>query len=191
MDVDSRRAQLIEVGSRLFASRPYDEVWIDHVAAEAGVSRGLLYHYFGSKRGLLVAVVEHETVALFAATEPDPELPAPDRIRAVLDPYLNYVATHPHGYRAIFRGAISADSEIRALVDGNLRRQEQRVLAAFSPDQQPSTELRFAVHGWIAFVVATALEWLDDPQLDAAAIRELCVNALTGILAEVRHLHRA
>ncbi|MBO9534682.1 MAG: helix-turn-helix transcriptional regulator [Solirubrobacteraceae bacterium] len=58
LDVDARRAQLLTIGSELFASRPYDDVWIDHVAERADVSRGLLYHYFGSKRGLLHAVIE-------------------------------------------------------------------------------------------------------------------------------------
>src|SRR5664279_6506432 len=75
LEVTVRREQLLEVGCELFASRPYDEVWIDHVAVHAGVSRGLLYHYFGNKRGFLHAIVEHETAAILSATEPDPRLP--------------------------------------------------------------------------------------------------------------------
>ncbi|GGM38253.1 TetR family transcriptional regulator [Longimycelium tulufanense] len=191
MDVSARRHQLLEVGCELFASQPYDEVWIDHVAARAGVSRGLLYHYFGSKRDFLRAIVEHEAAALLAATEPDPDLPPPEQLRAALDGYLDYVANHPHGYRAIYRGTASTDAQVRTIIDNNLRQQEQRLLTALTYGESPSERLRLAIHGWIAFVVATCLDWLDNPTLDATAIRDLCADALTGILTTGNHLFRA
>ena len=53
-----RRAELLAIGRRLFASHAYDELSIDELAARAGVAKGLLYYYFGSKRGYYVAVVE-------------------------------------------------------------------------------------------------------------------------------------
>jgi AcrR family transcriptional regulator len=187
LEVTVRREQLLEVGCELFASRPYDEVWIDHVAAHAGVSRGLLYHYFGNKRGFLHAIVEHETAAILAATEPDPRLPPLQRLRAALDAYLDYITTHPHGYRAIFRGAASTDSQVRAIIDANLHRQERRILTALTDKQPPDETLRLAIHGWIALVIATALDWLENPTLDAPAIRDLCINSLTGILIAGNH----
>ncbi|UPG69143.1 helix-turn-helix domain-containing protein [Gordonia hongkongensis] len=51
----ARRAELIGAGERLFGEAPYDEVRIDDVAAEAGVSRALMYRYFPDKRSLFVA----------------------------------------------------------------------------------------------------------------------------------------
>lgn len=182
MDVDARRAQLLSVGCELFAGRPYDEVWIDHVAERAGVSRSLLYHYFENKRGLLRAIVEHETAAILEATEPDPQLPPVEQLRASLDAYFAYVATHPHGYRALFQGAPATDSEVRALVRANLDRQERRILSAVTTGAPPE-RLRLAVHGWLALVVAVALDWLDRPQIDAAAARDICLDALRGVLA--------
>ena len=47
---DTRREQLLELGVRLFATRTLDEISIDLLAEEAGISRGLLYHYFGNKQ---------------------------------------------------------------------------------------------------------------------------------------------
>lgn len=183
MDVAARRAQLLSVGCELFASRPYDEVWIDHVAERAGVSRSLLYHYFENKRGLLHAIVEHETAAILEATEPDPQLPPVEQLRASLDAYFAYVATHPHGYRALFQGAPGADSEVRALVRANLERQEQRILSAVTTTGADPEHLRLAVHGWLALVVAVALDWLDRPGVDAATARDICLDALLGVLA--------
>lgn len=181
-NVDVRRAQLLTIGSELFASRPYDDVWIDDVAATAGVSRGLLYHYFGNKRGFLHAVIEHETQAILAATTPDPSLPPHERLRASIGGYLDYVAAHPHGYRAIFRGSVSADQRVRELVDDNLRRQEARILAALD-DEEPSERLRLAVHGWIASLIAIVLDWIDRPTIDRAELLQLATSTLQASVA--------
>lgn len=187
LDVGARRAQLLAVGSELFAARPYDDVWIDDVAERAGVSRGLLYHYFGNKRGFLHAVIERETQQILAATEPDPSLPPGERLRTSIDGYLDYVVAHPHGYRAIFRGVVSSDARVRELVDANLRRQEDRILAAASGGAPITPQLRLAVHGWLAFLVAVVLEWLDDPvPLPRDEIADLVIGALQAVLSGVR-----
>lgn len=187
LDVADRRAQLLQVGCELFANRPYDEVWIEDVAERAGVSRSLLYHHFHSKRSFLHAIVEHETAAILEATRPDPDLPPVEQLRASLDAYFAYVAGHPHGYRALFRGAPGADSEVRAIVDANLERQEERVLDALGAGESPDERLRLTIHGWLALVVAIALDWIDRPSLTAAEVRDLCVDALTGALAVRGH----
>lgn len=184
LDVATRRAQLIAVASELFAARPYDDVWIDDVAERAGVSRGLLYHYFGSKRGLLHAVIEHETEAILAATTPDPARHPGEGLRAAIDGYLDYVAARPHGYRALFRGSVSADEHVRELVDANLRRQEARLLAALGSEEDE--RLRLAVHGWLASLIAMVLDWLERPIVDRDTIADLAIGTLQGAVAAAR-----
>ena len=56
LTVDARREQLLGLGMELFSTRAYEEVWIEEIAERAGVSRGLLYHYFPTKRDFYVAV---------------------------------------------------------------------------------------------------------------------------------------
>ena len=56
LDNDARRAQLLELGQKAFAERTYDEVSIDDIARAAGISKGLLYHYFPTKRDLYVTL---------------------------------------------------------------------------------------------------------------------------------------
>jgi AcrR family transcriptional regulator len=50
LDVDERRTQLVELGLEHFGERAYDDVSIDAIAEAAGISKGLLYHYFPTKR---------------------------------------------------------------------------------------------------------------------------------------------
>lgn len=187
LDTETRRRQLLAAGASLFATQPYDEVWVDDVARAAGISRGLLYHYFGSKRGFLSAVVEQEAATLLAVTEPDDRLPPAERLRAVLDAYLDYVEAHPHGYRALFRGALGADTAIRSIVGGNLARQQERVLRAVVGRGPAPEPVRLAVRGWLSFLVAVCLDWLENPVLDRAAVRELCADTLTGALRASGH----
>lgn len=54
---DERRAQILDCARRLFSERQYDAVSTIEVAREAGVTRGLLHHYFGTKRELYLEVV--------------------------------------------------------------------------------------------------------------------------------------
>ena len=63
LDVDERRQQLLERGAELFTTHPYDELSMSKIAAEVGISKALLYHYFPSKQAYFEA-----TLSAWAAT---------------------------------------------------------------------------------------------------------------------------
>ena len=67
---DERRSQLLDLGVRLLATRSLDQLSIDLLAEEAGISRGLLYHYFGNKHAFHEAVVRRAADDLIAQTAP-------------------------------------------------------------------------------------------------------------------------
>ncbi|MBW2509289.1 MAG: TetR/AcrR family transcriptional regulator, partial [Deltaproteobacteria bacterium] len=71
LQVDVRRQQLLELGLELFASQSYDELSIDEIARRAGVSKGLLYHYYPSKRAFYVAAVREAARQLLEETDVD------------------------------------------------------------------------------------------------------------------------
>lgn len=52
------RKKLIEAARRAFAEYGYADTSMDKLTAEAGLTRGALYHHFGDKRGLFAAVVD-------------------------------------------------------------------------------------------------------------------------------------
>ncbi|MFC9835743.1 TetR/AcrR family transcriptional regulator [Rhodococcus sp. NPDC127530] len=179
---EQRRAQLLDIGARLFADRPYEDVWIEEVAELAEVSRGLMYHYFPTKRDFFAAIVERESERLLDVTAPDSTLPVEEQVAAGLDAYFEHVASHRHGVRAINRGALSADSDIRAIVDRELDAQQRRIVDALDPPGSERELVGVAVRGWIAFVRAVCMDWLDHPSIAEGELRELCLRSLRGML---------
>ncbi|MEV6907811.1 TetR/AcrR family transcriptional regulator [Amycolatopsis sp. NPDC051071] len=177
-----RREQLLRIGASLFAKRPYDDVWIEQVADIAEVSRGLLYHYFPTKRDFVTEVIKAEGERLLDMTRADPSLPVEAQLNAGLDAYLRYVEANEDGYRALHAGTAIAVDDVRDVLDRNFAEQGRRILAALCPDGDPPETLRVAVRGWLAFVVAVCLDWLKYRKLARDQIRDLCAKALLDIV---------
>ena len=94
---DERRSQLLDLGVRLLATRSLDELSIDLLAEEAGISRGLLYHYFGNKHAFHEAVVRRAADDLIAQTAPPGEGEPMERMLTSLTAYLDYVVANHEG----------------------------------------------------------------------------------------------
>ena len=59
-----RREQLLNIGRRLFAERGFEGTSIEEIAAQAGVSKPVVYEHFGGKEGLYAVVVDREVERL-------------------------------------------------------------------------------------------------------------------------------
>ncbi|MEV6703462.1 TetR/AcrR family transcriptional regulator [Streptomyces sp. NPDC051453] len=188
LSTEERREQLLGVGARLFAQSTYDDVWIEQVAEIAGVSRGLLYHYFPTKRDFFAAVVQRESERMLRLTAAVPGIPVRDQIAAGLETFLGYVEAHSEGFRAFHRAEAAGDPAVREVYRQGLAAQERQIVEALAADPDrshadgESPVLRLAVRGWLAFMVAVCLEWLDEPELSRGQVRDLCARALLGAI---------
>ena len=191
LSTDARREQLVALGVEIFSERPFDDVSIDDIAAAAGISKGLLYHYFPSKRDFYVAVVRHSADEMQAITETDPELPPLDRLADGLDRYLEYVATHARGFATVLRAGIGSDPEVAAIVEGVRAAMAHRILDDVTADDPPPPGVRIAVRGWVGFAEAASLEWLERRDLTRDELRELLIRALTGAVAATPSVARS
>ncbi|MFE1440374.1 TetR/AcrR family transcriptional regulator [Streptomyces sp. NPDC058739] len=190
LSTEERREQLLSVGAKLFSESPFDEVWIEQVAEIAGVSRGLLYHYFPTKRDFFAAVVERESERMLRMTEAVPGVPVRGQLNAGLDVLLEYVETHAHGFRAFHRAEAAGDQAVRRVYRRALAAQERQILAAlaadpeFGPGFAGRPDLPLAVRGWLAFLTAVCLEWLRGSELTREQVRDLCARALLGVVGD-------
>jgi AcrR family transcriptional regulator len=178
---DLRRSQLLEFGRRHFLARPYEAISLDDVAEEAGVSKGLLYHYFATKRDFYMACLRSSVEELRRVTEPPPA-PPHEQLRLGLDAYLRHVEENADAWQAVLRGSIGCDPEVSAIADGFRETMFRRIVAAL-PDGQPSREVELAVKGWIGLVEAISLEWASRHQPARAQLVELLARELAHMLA--------
>jgi AcrR family transcriptional regulator len=181
LEVDERRAQLVRLGIDLFAARTYDEVSIDELAKAAGVSKGLLYHYFPTKRDFYVATVNDASRQLLELTDTSAEMPPFERLRAGLDAYLDYVDAHAPAYAALMRGGIGSDPEVARIIDETRAKMCDRLLREL-PEVVPTPLIRTAIRGWLGFCEATSLEWIDRRAVRRAQIRDLMFEVLLATI---------
>jgi AcrR family transcriptional regulator len=182
LDVEERRAQLVALGLQLFSGRAYDEVSIDEVAQAAGISKGLLYHYFQTKRDFYVAAIREAARQLLSRTLAFGDLPVQERPRAALDAYLSYVERQGKAYAALYRGGIGSDAEVIAIIEGTRTSILEDILASLPFPERPPT-LRLSLRGWIGFVEATSLEWIERRSMDRAALRDLLAELFVAVVA--------
>lgn len=189
MSTDARREQLLEAGVELLRRRPYDEVSIEEIAAAAGVSKGLLYHYFPTKQDFVLAALERGQRQLGELTAPDPDLPPAEQLGASIDRFLDFVEAHEVAYTAIFRSRGGRDPEIQAALErGRQERLDSLLDSLASWEAAPiaverTPLLETAIQGWIFFVEGAVLRWLERRDLERDELRELLERALIGALA--------
>jgi len=180
---DRRRSQLLDVGAAMFAAEAYEQVLMEDVAARAGVSRALVYRYFPSKRDLFAAIFERATQRLLEASAIDPELPFDEQVLAGLDAHLDYFAANRRTILTVNRGALAGDPRVQAIVSEELATLRTRVLDATDPHGRDRTVVSLALHGWLAFIRAVCVEWLERDEVSRDDVRDMCVRALAGVLA--------
>lgn len=153
LDAEERRAQLVALAVASLADRPLAELTIPALARQAGVSRTLLFHYFGSHDGLHRLVLETARDAMLHATEPARELAPRARLRDTLERTVGFVRDHGGTFASLVRGVASTDPEAREIIDQARQAQADRVVAVFVElGVAGSPELRRVARAWIAFV---------------------------------------
>ncbi|MFE5704749.1 TetR/AcrR family transcriptional regulator [Rhodococcus koreensis] len=191
---EDRRAQILDVAVRLLETVPFDDLSIDQVAAEAGVSAPLLFHYFKNKQGFRNAVLEASASELQRRMTPDATLPLYGQLRAGVETFADAVIEHPTIYLAVMRMAGSGNERMRQIYRGMRRTFTRWIaqgdwsiaavagvsLAEFGVPTTPALEA--ATSGWQAFMEEIVLSWLDEPTMERTEMIDLCERAFYHLL---------
>jgi len=99
-----RREQLLDIGRRLFAERGLDGTSIEEIAAQAGVSKPVVYEHFGGKEGLYAVVVDREVDRFLAmATRLMEGEDTLEKFEAAAVALLRYIEDNSDGFRILVR----------------------------------------------------------------------------------------
>ena len=191
MRTDERREQLLNTGVGLLAGRPHQDISIEEITEAAGVSKGLLYHYFPTKKDFLLAVIDRGQIELAERLQPDSSLPPEQQLTDSLDAFLDYVEENATAYLTIFKVG-AEDPDITKALEVGRRETLAIVLAGLgrwdgSPvSTEPSAALDTAAQGWLFFVEGAVLRWLEHRDLERRQLRAMLATAFTGALFSAR-----
>jgi AcrR family transcriptional regulator len=196
----SLREQLIlRVAGQAFAEGGYDRASMDSIAELAGVSKPMLYAYFGSKEGLYVAYIERTGGELVQRlVNADGTDGQSGRLRAVISEFLGFVEEHRDGWTVLFRELTArqpiADqvAQLRAEIVGEVRRMlegaaEDGGAGAWSGLKPPASEgIAEAVVG---AGEALANWWLNKPDVPRDDVTDWYVGLTRAAIAAANRPH--
>jgi AcrR family transcriptional regulator len=174
-----RREQILSAATRAFARAGFAATSLDDLAAEARVTRVILYRHFESKADLYRAVLRRACDRLAAATG------APGFHAGSVEALLAAAADEPAAFRLLFHHA-AREPEFRQEVD-ELRTQSITVahhhLAALIPD---AAWARWASMLVPTVAVAAVMAWLDAGQPDQSTAAVRIGAAISGVIEAAR-----
>ncbi|TNY36385.1 TetR family transcriptional regulator [Thermomonospora catenispora] len=179
-DPDRRRA-LLEAADRVIL-REGPSASMAAIAAEAGISKPILYRHFGDKSGLYQALAERHTRRLLEVVEAQFSAAGTvrDRIRTTIDTYLSLISHNPQLYRFLMHRASAEDAATHSAMSTMIRGLSQelaKVLMAESGLADPARAYVWG-HAVIGMVQTAGDWWLDHPDVP----RETVVDALTDLI---------
>lgn len=178
---DERRRQLLGIGLRMLVEKPIQDLSLDAVAAEAGISRGLLFHYFPTKTDYYDAVVAAALRRVLRNVSPDAGAGPEEALRQFVERFFAQVERR----RAFYLALVFGSGSVSLGVDGVESHREtvaRRVVTAVGLDEGALA----TVHGWVAYVEDRALLWSGRPASSRPDVdREIdhCCRALRALLA--------
>jgi AcrR family transcriptional regulator len=189
LEPDERRRQILAAARRLFNERHYGAVSADDIAAEAGIARGLINHYFGTKRDLYVEVVR-EMVRV-----PPPPVPeyvrgtSPEqRIAESIDAWLEMVWRNRETWLASMNGAgLGSEGELGEIFEEAREEAAARMIAVLGlgPAEQARPELRALFRAYSGMAEAATVQWLRHRRLSRAQVAALLEASALAFADEV------
>jgi len=186
LEPDERRRQILACAVRLFGERPSADVSIADVAREAGVARGLVNHYFGTRKGLYAEVVRVLVTLPPFAAEALPGGDLAERVDAGVSWFLDAVSRHSRPWLvAVSGGTGGHDAEIAAVLADADEVTADTLLRLLGADPAPGPErdrLRAVLRAYSGFGKAAAQEWLGRGALDREQVHRMLTTTLLTLV---------
>ena len=180
-----RRRQIVDAVRPLYLEHPYDDVSAAELASAAGVARGLINHYFGSKRELFVEVMR-STIRMPESELPDLEgLPLPERARRTVAWILDAAETYGAAWLAVSGAAnLHGQSDLQSVVDDADDHAARLTLDALGlPDE---AHLRVRLRTVAPLVKAICREWLERGTIERPEAVDLLTETILLFVTKER-----
>ena len=183
LSAPERRRQLVAIGLAKIVEKPIQDLPMDDIAAEAGISRGLLFHYFPTKTDFYLSCIAAAGRRMLRTTAPDEDLPGEAQVEMVTRLMVEQIERRRDFYLALVHGHGVADPRVSEVMESVRDGSTARVMDALDvPERQ-----RDVVRAWWAYTEDRALTWSAVPTgerpVPVAVLVAECVAALHVLLA--------
>ena len=185
LDPEERRQQILRVATRAFATQPYDEVQVAEAAGAAGVSRALVNHYFGDKRGLYLAVVRQMVERIPAVVRRDLKGTPAQIVAANTAAWLDLVEAGPQAFLSFMRGGPVGDPQLAAFRDELRDRLARRMLTNHLGSEEIPAPALSAMRAELGLVEQAVSDWLTGRGGDRAQTEALIAASILATVREV------
>jgi AcrR family transcriptional regulator len=176
LDPEIRREQIVDAAARVLEDRDPAAVTFEEIADEAGVSRALVYNYFGDRGGVLAAVYLRALHRLDAelAEAFKPDLPPGEQVREIVRCYLRFA----HGNSSAWRVLHMAGTMTHPSVQGARRKRMLKLAETWGG----GPEARVVAFGVVGMLEAATVDWLCTRDVEPDRMADVLTTLLwTGL----------
>lgn len=190
LEHDERRSQILAHARRLFSERHFGAVSTAEIARAAGVARGLIHHYFGTKRDLYLEALQTMVSMPLQPVPTETDGRDPEQLLGEgVDRWLEMLSRNRETWIAA-RGAqgFGRDSDVERILEDARENAVDEVIAAMRPGEEPAAappEFRALVRAYAGLAEATSLEWLQHGRLSREQARALLYEGFIAVFRQV------
>jgi AcrR family transcriptional regulator len=182
---EARREQILETAGRLFEEAGYDAISMIDVAAAAGVTRGLVHHYFGSKRELYLEVVRSVLGEAPTLAVPEGAASLDETVERNANVVLDYLSSNRGMLLAIApSGDLGRDPEVAALADAARETAIDQIIANHFRGSEAPPEARLVIRAFFGLVEAACREWLFRRRATRAQVEVLLAQTILALMRD-------
>jgi AcrR family transcriptional regulator len=181
LDVDERRAQLLEVGTELFTKHSIEELSMVQIAGEAGISKALLYHYFPSKEEFFKDALAEAAAEVAQRTAPDESLPPLEQVRTSTKAFVEWIGERGPAYMKLLQ-SVGAVPELRETMTAIRDVTSARIIDGLIAESERTPAKRAAVRAWLWFMDGVLLDWIEHGDRDADAVADQLTDSLIAVV---------
>ncbi|MFG2003576.1 TetR/AcrR family transcriptional regulator [Spirillospora sp. NPDC048911] len=183
---DERRDQILGVARRMFTELAYADVSTAAIAREAGVQRGLIHYYFGTKRELFLEVVRGLTLSYAGQAPPaDAAMPLEETVDLCVHLFLDAAETNADTWLAALDAeGFGQDPELRRIVNKTRDVTVEHMLTVLRVPE-PTDTLRAVLRTYSGLAETATRQWLQEKTLSRAQVHTLLAGSLLVLVRDI------
>lgn len=182
-----REARMLDAAGRVFGEKGFQAAPMDEIAHASGITKALLYQYFGSKEGLYAACVERSRAELF--TDIERALadvpPGPQRLRVFAERYFDSLEANRGSWWLLYGEAPSA--AVNAMRERNARTIAGAVGGVLDPARRrpDAAELDVLAQALVGAGEQVGRWWVERPDVPKAEVVDHFVTIVGGAIGAI------